>query len=76
MSPQIEMEFFTRYSAIFAGRHLPSTETCMDRGICCKDGWLTLIDQLGADLQRLTNENGDPQIVAAQVKEKLGDLCF
>lgn len=35
-----------------------------------------MIDQLCRDLQRLTDDNADPQIVAVQVKEKFGSLRF
>ena len=45
-------------------------------GIACGDGWYWLIDNLCENLQFQTDKNGDPQIVAAQVKEKFGGLRF
>lgn len=42
----------------------------------CWDGWLDLIDVLCERLQFWTDHNGAPQVVAVQVKEKLGELRF
>lgn len=48
----------------------------MGRGIECDDGWFDLIDGLCECLQESTDFAGEPQIVAEQVKEKLGRLRF
>ena len=44
-------------------------------GFECGDGWYDLIDALCLNLQNAT-KNGAPQVVARQVKEKLGGLRF
>lgn len=42
----------------------------------CEDGWYDLIDTLAAQLQWETDQNNAPQLIALQVKEKLGELRF
>lgn len=42
----------------------------------CWDGWLDLIDVLCERLQFWTDHNHASQVVALQVKEKLGELRF
>jgi hypothetical protein len=71
-----EAELFTRYPKIFAEAQLPSEESAMGRGIECGDGWFGLIDALCQYLQETTDRGLEPQIVAIQVKEKLGGLRF
>ncbi|MCX9156490.1 hypothetical protein OPU71_10190 [Niveibacterium sp. 24ML] len=48
----------------------------MSRGFSCGDGWFDLIDVLCERLQFFTDHNKSPQVVAIQVKEKFGALCF
>lgn len=75
MTPELDRLLCTRYSLIFAERHLSARETCM----CWSfpgDGWFSLIDTLCAELQVLTERHGEPQIVVTQVKEKFGRLRF
>ena len=45
-------------------------------GIECGNGWFNLINCLCGNLQADTNNNGKPQVVAVQVKEKFGGLRF
>jgi hypothetical protein len=45
-------------------------------GFRCDDGWYQIIDELCTSLQSQTDNNGFPQIVAFQVKEKFGTLRF
>ena len=61
-----------RYPLIFANRH----SGCMQWGFSCKDGWFDLIDTLCERLQFWADRNKAPQVVATQVKEKFGYLCF
>ncbi len=65
-----------RYPLIFAERNLLKTQTCMCWGFSCGDGWYGLIDALCERLQFATDHNHAPQVVAMQVKEKFGELCF
>lgn len=48
----------------------------MGRGFEVGDGWYPLIDLLCRALQQETGCRGAPQVVACQVKEKLGSLRF
>jgi hypothetical protein len=76
MDAELQTRLFERYPTIFAERTLPKTETAMCWGITTGDGWFHLIDGLCARLQWETDHGGAPQVVATQVKEKFGRLCF
>ena len=76
MSPHLDDLFCKRYPGIFAARHLPATKTSMCWGFACDDGWFNLIDRLCADLQSEADGGRIPQPVAAQVKQKFGELRF
>lgn len=76
MKKELDELLCQRYPLIFAERHLSQMETCMCWGIACGDGWFDLIDSLCERLQFWTDRNKAPQVVAIQVKEKFGTLCF
>lgn len=76
MKSELQEQLFNRYPKIFAQHALPMTETAMNWGIECGDGWYRLIDTLCAQLQHWTDRNGAPQVEAIQVKEKYGGLRF
>jgi hypothetical protein len=76
MKWELEEKLFNRYPKIFAQHALPMTETAMNWGIECGDGWYALIYTLCAQLQHWTDKNGAPQVEATQVKEKYGGLRF
>ncbi|WP_175899368.1 hypothetical protein [Burkholderia vietnamiensis] len=65
MSPELDEFLFERYPALFVCR----------RALAVDDGWYDLLDALCHCLQEAT-ANGDPQVVAEQVKEKFGGLRF
>jgi len=76
MSPELQDELYRRYPAIFAERDLPPEKSSMHFGICTGDGWFALIDTLCASLQYDADNNDEPQPVASQVKQKVGELRF
>lgn len=76
MDAHLQNQLFARYPAIFAERTLPETQTAMCWGITTGNGWFHLIDGLCTRLQWESDHNGAPQVVATQVKEKLGTLRF
>ena len=76
MDVDLQEQLYRRYPLIFQERGLPTTETAMVWGIATGNGWYHLIDGLCAQLQSETDQLGAPQIVATQVKEKLGSLRF
>lgn len=76
MTRDLDRLLCERYPLIFAERHRSTSESCMGWGITCEDGWFDLLDVLCERLQFWADHNGAPQIVAAQVKEKLGTLRF
>jgi len=80
MRKELDDKLVKKYPKIFADRYGDKRETCMCWGFSCGDGWYWLIDQLCSNLQWNTdqnNKNGEyPQVVASQVKEKFGGLCF
>lgn len=76
MKKELDALLCERYPLIFAERNLSMKQTCMFWGIACGDGWFDLIDTLCERLQFWTDHNKAPQVVAVQVKEKWGELCF
>lgn len=55
------------------------SETCMSwehDGIAIGNGWIPILRKLLNFLQFNTDKNGYPQIIAEQIKEKFGGLCF
>ena len=76
MRQELDVLLCERYPHIFANRHQSLRVSDMTFGFSCQDGWFALIDALCERLQFWTNYNHAPQVVAAQVKEKFGKLCF
>ena len=76
MKEELDALLCSRYPLIFAGRNLPMEESAMYWGFACGDGWFDLVDTLCERLQFWTDHNKAPQVVAVQVKEKWGELCF
>ena len=80
MRKELDEKLCTKYPKIFADRHGDMKETCMVWGFECGDGWYWIINKLCSNLQWNTDKNNRdgkyPQIVASQVKEKFGGLCF
>ena len=76
MSPELDDALCTKYPHIFAMRHGDPTITAMCWGFEAGDGWFPLLDALCSEIQRETDEQGAPQVVADQVKSKGGSLRF
>ncbi|MCP2041228.1 hypothetical protein L1281_001822 [Neisseria sp. HSC-16F19] len=76
MKKELDQLLCARYPLIFAAPPHVLSEPCTVLGFECGDGWFDLIDVLCERLQSLTDQDGAPQVVAAQVKEKWGGLCF
>ena len=76
MDVALQERLYTRYPLIFQEHTLPESETAMCWGIATGDGWYGLIDALCIQLQRVTDQDGAPQIIASQVKDKFGSLRF
>ena len=76
MKKELDARLCERYPLIFGDRDRSIKETCMGWGFSCGVGWFDLIDTLCERLQFWTDHNKAPQVVAVQVKEKWGELCF
>jgi hypothetical protein len=76
MDKDLEQQLIQKYPLIFVEVHLPVDRSSMAWGLTVGDGWYSLIDVLCNYLQYRTDKKGDPQVVAAQVKEKFGLLRF
>src|ERR1700733_7980817 len=76
MSEKFDALLYERYPLIFANRHAPVSETSMHGAIDCGVGWFDLIEALCERLQFGIDHNGHPQVVAVQVKQKMGGLRF
>lgn len=76
MSPLLDNALCQKFPLIFVDRNSSMTVTAMCWGFDVEDGWYPLIDVLCEELQRESNRDGAPQLVATQVKEKFGGLRF
>lgn len=79
MSPELDKKLVEKYPLIFANRHKDDTESAMFYGFEHGDGWYWLIDTLCDHIQKYITNNKHlnvEQVVASQVKEKFGTLCF
>ena len=76
MRNELENMLYERYPEIFSELRKGDEEGDIFRGLECGDGWFTLIDTLCAQIQFYTDNNQVPQVMATQVKEKLGTLRF
>ena len=76
MKQELEKKLVEKYPKIFGQIRSTPQQSCMAFGIETGDGWYWLLDNLCKGLQHNIDNNGQPQIVAAQVKEKFGGLRF
>lgn len=73
MKPENQKKLYDKYPKLFSQKDLPETQTCMNWGIQCGDGWFTLVDFVCEKLSDYSKEkNLDIQFV--QIKEKYGGL--
>lgn len=76
MTPEFDSMLRTRHPRIFDTTGDVEQRPFTTRGVECADGWFDLIDALCESLQMATDYAGDHQVVAVQVKEKMGGLRF
>jgi len=79
MNEKLDKLLVEKYPLIFKDRHAPMLNTAMCWGFECEDGWYWLIDTLCNSIQSYINNNPHlniQQVIATQVKEKYGGLCF
>ncbi len=69
MDKELQQKLQRRFPVLY--RDLGKPDTSMELGITCGNGWFDLLWRLSEDLEKL-----DPNLVAAQVKEKFGSLRF
>jgi len=84
MTENLDSYLVEKYPKIFVNRYENMTKTAMCWGFEHGDGWFWLLDQLCYSIQSYIDTNNKflsddekiPQVVASQVKEKFGILCF
>ncbi len=76
MREELTRSLFACWPRIFAAECRDSTCLPVDERVACGDGWFPLIAALCEALQWETDHAGAPQIVARQIKDKLGSLRF
>jgi hypothetical protein len=76
MTPERQEQLTKDFPKIFGNTKKTPKESAMAFGISTGDGWYWIINHLCRALQGRTDEFGEPQIVASQVKEKFGGLRF
>jgi len=75
MKKELELQLVEKYPKILKEYGGSPQKTCMAYGFEHRDGWYDILDRLMAKLQYLSDCTGC-QVVAAQIKEKFGTLCF
>ncbi len=76
MKPEMQEKLIRNFPFIFAETNKTPKESAMAFGIATGEGWYWIINHLCRALQGRTNEFGEPQVIASQVKEKFGGLRF
>ena len=84
MKRELDEALCAKYPEIFKDRHGDMRETAMCWGFDCGDGWYNIIDTLCRTIKshennlsiRVFKEEEYFPVVASQVKEKYGGLCF
>lgn len=77
MKKELDNKLIQKFPKIFADRYKSAQETCMCWGFETNDGWFDLIYSLCKCVQHYLDQKPKiEQVVAAQVKEKFGTLCF
>lgn len=81
MTEELELKLVGRYPKILKDYKGDPQETCMAWGLECEDGWYQLLDTGFQRIQYLCDlfskhNNSVVQLVAAQIKQKFGDLRF
>lgn len=80
MKQELELELVKKYPGILKDYRGDKMETCMAWGMECGDGWYDILDDLMHKVQYLcglfSTEGKKVEVVAAQIKEKFGTLCF
>ena len=75
MNKELELKLVEKYPTILQDYDGDRKKTCMHWGMECGDGWYDLLDELLKKLDYISNHSG-VQVVADQIKEKFGTLCF
>ena len=76
MKQELQDKLVEKYPKIFVNIDKTIYQSCMAWGIECGDGWYKIIDNLCLIIQKTSDEEGNEQVVAAQIKEKFGGLRF
>jgi hypothetical protein len=69
MKKELEEKLLRKYPKLYRQYYWDMTQTAMNWGFCCGDGWYDIIDELSEKLSKFDVE-------AVQVKEKFGGLRF
>lgn len=76
MSPELDKKLVEKYPKIFKDRYGDIRSSCMPWGFDVGDGWFNIIDRMCGLIAWDIEYNKMPEVVATQVKEKYGLLCF
>lgn len=77
MNTKNTLYLFEKYPKIFPVEDRQDlNRSLMGFGFECSDGWLSIIDTLCEKIQTHIDTHNLEQVVASQVKEKYGELCF
>ena len=75
MRQELEEKLVKAAPVLLKDYHGDQMKTCMAWGMECDDGWFDLLMELCSKLEEINN-SGNGRVVATQIKEKFGELCF
>ena len=75
MTKELELKLVEKYPKILKNYGGDKKLTCMHWGMECGDGWYALLDETMHKLQHIC-DTMHVQVIAEQIKEKLGSLRF
>ncbi|MCX9157829.1 hypothetical protein OPU71_17025 [Niveibacterium sp. 24ML] len=76
MTPELESRLYAAYPSLFHRETWIDTESAMQRGCCCGDGWFAILDALCECIAWSVEHENMPPVEVRQIKEKFGSLRF
>jgi hypothetical protein len=79
MTKELELKLVEQFPDILKDYGGDKKKTCMHWGFDHRDGWFTLVESLLVNITEYCNgfhEDERPRVIAQQIKQKFGTLCF
>jgi len=76
VSPELEERLYTTYPSLFHRETWIDSESAMQSGCRCGDGWFPILDALCERIVWCVEHDDMPSVEVRQIKEKFGTLRF